>query len=218
MRYAPLIDCRKLLDTLPGWVCLLGGAVLLALFIWTPQWLACRETGWQRDLMRAQAAALTEQRDRYAQFLAALEADDPVVIERLAFTELRRKRVGQQFHGTGDDVLLASNTQFIPDDPSADAHGFELSALSSTMPGSVHDWLEVPMPVVGRDIQPLAPVESHLTRIVAGPFRILAVVFAVGVMLMGVLLQVRQPNATRRVMTACPVYRLSRNALGLWPV
>ncbi len=195
----PIFDIHKLIDALPGWICLLGGAVLLAMFTWTPQWLACRDTAWQRDLMRLQAATLAEQHNRYEQFHAALEADDPVIVERLAFTELRHKRVGQQLHGAGPDIHLAANAQFIPDlmpsqagqQYAGMAGGYAVSPVASTLPGSIYAWLRVPMPVVGQDVAPLRPIESHLTRIATGPFRLVALVFAVGVMAMGVMFQVK---------------------------
>jgi len=187
MRRAPIVNFGRLIDALPGWMCVVGGAVLLAMFVWTPQWLAGREIAWQRDLMQAQAEALVEQRDRYATFEAALAEGDPILLERLAFTELRQKRVGQQLLAPEADVLLARNTEFWPDDPSLAMQ----PTASATMPGSVHAWLRVPMPVVGQDIKPPAPIQSHLTRIVTGPLRLPALLFAVGVMAMGVLMQVR---------------------------
>jgi len=192
MRAAPIFDFTKLVDALPGWMCVAGGAVLLALFVWTPQWLAGREIAWQRDLMKAQAQALIEQRDRYAEFEAALAQGDPILLERLAFTELRQKRVGQQLLAPESDVMLAHNTEFWPDDPALAAR----PTASATTPGSVHAWLRVPMPVVGRDIQPLRRIESHLTRIVTGPLRLPALLFALGVMVMGVLMQVREKPGT----------------------
>jgi len=203
----------RFMDGLPGWLCLVGGAVLLGLFTLTPQWLACREAAWHRDLMRLQAASLDAQLQRYQQFHLALAEDDPVVIERLAFSELRLKPAGQELFDPEPGVLLAYHGHLIPDQTGASegagggsggaagdgsgggAGGGGAPPLSA--PGSIHDWLEVPNPVVGRDIAPLPRIESHLTRISTGPFRLIAVVAAVGVMAMGVLLQVRRRSTTR---------------------
>ncbi|NBC11644.1 MAG: hypothetical protein GVY24_07940 [Planctomycetes bacterium] len=189
----------RFMDGLPGWLCLIGGAVLLGLFTLTPQWLACREVAWHRDLMRLQAASLDAQRQRYEQFHHALAEDDPVVIERLAFAELRQKPAGQELFDPDPGVLLAYHGQMIPDEGLVgDVSGVAGAAPPLSAPGSIHDWLEVPNPVVGRDIAPLPRIESHLTRITTGPFRLIAVVAAVGVMAMGVLFQVRTRSASQR--------------------
>jgi len=194
----------RFMDALPGWLCLVGGAVLLGLFTLTPQWLACREVAWHRDLMRLQAASLEAQLQRYQQFHLALAEDDPVVIERLAFAELRQKPAGQELFDPEPGILLAYHGHLIPDQAGAGVAGGGSGGVSGggaapplSAPGSIHDWLEVPNPVVGRDIAPLPRIESHLTRISTGPFRLIAVVAAVGVMAMGVLLHVRHRSTTR---------------------
>ncbi len=182
----PETPFSRFMDALPGWLCLMGGAVLLGLFTLTPQWLACREVAWHRDLMRLQATSLDTQLNRYRQFHLALAEDDPVVIERLAFAELRQKPAGQELFDPDPGILLAYHGQMLLDQGAAGAPAPPLSA-----PGSIHAWLKVPTPVVGRDLPALPHVESHLTRISTGPFRLIAIVTAIGVMAMGVLLQVR---------------------------
>lgn len=191
----PASPFSRCMDGLPGWLCLIGGAVLLGLFTLTPQWLACREVAWHRDLMRLQAASLDAQLGRYRQFRQALAEDDPVVIERLAFAELRQKPAGQELFAPDPGILLAYHGQMIPDQAPTGAGSAGAPAPPLSAPGSIHQWLQVPTPVVGRDIAPLPRVESHLTRISTGPFRLIAIVAAIGVMAMGVLLQVKADAA-----------------------
>jgi hypothetical protein len=180
----------RIIDALPGWVCVAGGAVLLAMFALTPQWLMCRDVAWHRDLMRQQAAALEAQLDRYRQFHLALVEDDPILLERLAFAELRRKPAGHELYDPDPGIFLAYQQHLLPDEGEVVTVG---AAPPLSLPGSIHAWLRVPMPVVGQDIEPLPPLESHLTRISTGPFRLIAVIGAIGVMAMGVMLQVKDP-------------------------
>ncbi|WP_432797266.1 hypothetical protein [Poriferisphaera sp. WC338] len=82
---------ERLFASLSGVIFVLAGMSLLAMTLLTPAWLSCRELASRRDIMQAQLTNLQSLQDRYQHFQTSLENDDPVLIERLAFTELHQK-------------------------------------------------------------------------------------------------------------------------------
>ena len=141
-RKAPLAD--RFADALPGWMFCVCGAVLLAVVVLTPPWLELHENAWRLEVMQAQALALRQQTDRYEQFAAAIEADDPVVLERLAMTHLRMSMAGK--------------------------HPLHVRPVEEDT-GDVGAWLRVPQPVIGRDVPYYAAPRNRLVRLVTGPGR-----------------------------------------------
>ncbi len=166
---------ETLLSALAGWLPLLGGLTLLAITLLTPEWLGWRELVWQRDMLRLQAESLETQRDRYAMFHEALQADDPVLLERLAYTQLRYKPAGKALMG---DFRLTGG--------SVEAGGVQTGTVGTGSFGStevVEAWLAQPQPVVGKDIQPLRPINTRMTRLTRGPSRYVLLLVA-GICLM----------------------------------
>ena len=135
----------------PGWLFIGIGLSLLALTAIVPGWLSCRELAWQRDVMLEQLSRLETQQQRYAAFHAAVDAEDPVLLERLAFTVMRQKPVGK-------DVLV---TEASFGEPILGIEG-----------GWIDQWLREPMPVVGLDLPGYSPVNTRLTRISTGTSRL----------------------------------------------
>lgn len=175
----------RTIDALPGWICVLGGCLLLGMLLIAPAYLKVRATAWERDLMALQAERLDQQREKYERFELALRSDDPVLLERLAFTELRQKPAESSLLDPGPGIMLASQVEIIPDTGAAVAYRVDHSA-----PGSIQAWLHVPMPVVGLggDIAPLPVLQSYLIRISTGPHRVIALLIAVLIVVMGLLL------------------------------
>ena len=126
---------------LPGWLFLIGGLALLGLTLVMPGWMSLRELEWQRDVMQTQLEHLQAQHERYAAFFAALQSDDPVLLEHLAYTQLHFKPAGKELLPSGESG--------------------ELSA-------SIAAWLHEPLPQVGAQIEPLAPINSSLVRLTTG--------------------------------------------------
>jgi len=152
---------------------LLGGLTLLGMTLITPEWLSWRELVWQRDMLKLQAESLEDQREQYAAFYDALLADDPVLLERLAFTHLRYKPAGKRLM---NDLWLASG-------PAPGTTGIDAgSAGMPVMPGTnevIESWLATPQPVVGRDIKPLRPINTRMTRLTRGPSRYVLLAVAI---------------------------------------
>ena len=144
---------RPPIEALPSWLFLLGGLLLAAAVLLLPTYLGLRELSWRHEVMQAQAAMLEAQRADYSAFLDAVEADDPTVLERLAYTQLRLKLRGREVvQPTGSDGM-----------------GGTLSVLDEA--GSVEAWLNRPAPELGRDIAPLPPADGRLVRLATGPLR-----------------------------------------------
>ncbi len=161
---------ETLLASLAGWLPMLAGVGLLGMTLITPAWMGWRELLWQRDMLELQANGLETQKDSYAAFHDALADDDPVLLERLAFTHLRYKPVGKRLmDGASADsgrVVAVSGT-------GSRIYG---AGFGSEM---IEDWLAAPMPVVGRDIAALRPINSRLTRLTRGPSRFVLIAVAV---------------------------------------
>lgn len=136
---------------LADWMFLGSGLLMLALALVMPAWLSCQDLAWQRDLMRVQAARLSDQQARYHDFYVALKADDPILLERLAFTQL-----GYQV--AGKHVLD------LPDGAGTDRQA-DLIATSA----SIDRWLVEPMPRLGVDAPRHERINTKLTRVTTTP-------------------------------------------------
>ncbi len=133
------------IDTLPGWLFTAAGAALLAVVVLTPAWMDQHEAAWRLEVMRAQANALASQRTNYETFASALQADDPVLLERLALTHLNLSLEGK--------------------------HAVRLTQPASAGTADVGAWLAVPQPVIGRDLPAYAAPTNRLVRVATGPGR-----------------------------------------------
>ena len=180
-----------LLTALAGWLPMLGGMTLLAMVLITPEWMGWRELVWQRDVLNLQAERLETQRTSYAQFHDALVADDPVLLERLAFTQLRYKPAGKRLMndlwavaGPGDAArpgAMPPGSTALP--PMAAGDGGQAYGSSEV----IESWLTSPQPVVGRDIQPLRVINSRLTRLTSGASRYVLLAVAILCLVAGLL-------------------------------
>jgi hypothetical protein len=146
----------RLLGTLPDWMFLAAGLTLLSLALVTPNWLSCEALARQRDLMRLQAERLRDQRERYETFFQALVDHDPIVLERLAFTQLGLKPVGKQ--------VLSGN----PSGTGGDTESRRQAELLATS-ASVDQWLIEPLPQPGVDVPLYQPSDTRLIRLTANP-------------------------------------------------
>ena len=144
----PLIAARVaawVLGLAPPAMMLSGGVFLIAAAAILPPWLELDRTRDQLELMREQTAALAERSDRYQSFLVQLDRGDPVLLERLAHTQLRLQPTGR--------------------------HSLEFDAGALDAPADVAAWLDVPLPDPAR-LQPTdRPPATRMERLLAGPTR-----------------------------------------------
>lgn len=148
----------------------LCGALILGVVVLTPPWLAQHEAAWKLRVMQAQAAALAEQTGRYESFAAAIADDDPVVLERLALTHLRKTVAGKT-------PLWVRPVE--------------------EETGNVGDWLAVRQPVIGRDVPHYFEPSNRLTRLVIGPGRAALLLVGLLCLVAGVLFNPRSTRLAR---------------------
>ncbi len=79
---------------LPGWLFLIAGVVLIGMAMLTPAWLDCGQLRHHRRVLEQGVDGWQRVEQRCRQFHDAIEADDVVVIEGLAFDHLRYKPAG----------------------------------------------------------------------------------------------------------------------------
>jgi len=133
----------RALAHLPGWLFLAGGVALLAVFVLLPEWQRTRALAERVEAMREQRDAVQRQLARHERFHEALAAGDPVLLERLAFTELRER--------PADAAVVAVSDPATPDpatpDPAtpADARTRKPPPEPPT-PGAYRRWLYEPLP------------------------------------------------------------------------
>jgi hypothetical protein len=91
-----------------GWLFILVGCAAIAAAALIPAYFDTLDTRQARENEAVKAKMLADERQRYIDFHQALIDDDPVLIERLAMTELRLKPVGSQVaqHGPSDPMAL----------------------------------------------------------------------------------------------------------------
>ena len=162
---------ETLLTALAGWLPVLAGGALLGMTLITPEWVGWRELLWQRDMLRLQAEGLETQRASYSAFHEALAADDPVLLERLAYTHLRYKPADKQLldgvgEGYGDGEVVAVGYSPVTGMQTTPATGSSGSEV-------IESWLSTPQPVIGQDIPAYRPMNTRLVRLTRGPSRYL---------------------------------------------
>lgn len=156
----------------PMWAFLIMGMVLVAASVLVGPWLENRRIAWQCELVQAQADRLAQQEQAYRQFQAALQRNDPALIERLAFHYLHLKP-------QGTDLLLQAGYRA--------GHGGRAVRLVAEHPGTVDRWAYRPMPVVGKDFPKYSAVDNLLVRVTTGPLHLVLVVLAGACILLGMI-------------------------------
>jgi len=93
-----------------GWLFILVGCAAIAAAALIPAYFDTLDTRQTRRAEAIKAQMLADERQRYIDFHQALIDDDPVLIERLAMTELRLKPVGSEVarHGPSDPLALVA--------------------------------------------------------------------------------------------------------------
>lgn len=155
----------------PGYLSVLAGVAVLAAMVLVPAHLELERTKWRRDVMAAQASHLAELAERYRSLNRALAREDPVLLERLAYAQLRLRPVSKRA------IPSAS--------PPVGAIGAAAARLDD--PTDIHAWLRRPLPEVGRELTPHRPVRTRLARLAEGRSRV-GLVIAGGVLVFGGLL------------------------------
>ncbi len=164
---------------IPMWVFLWIGLAIVAAVLLVGPYLEVRQMRWQREYIQMQSARLAQQRDDYQRMLVSLEQNDPVLIQRLAFHYLHLKPkgvqlVGQPDMGRGGVMFTSSGTGIQP-------------RFVAERSATVDQWLYRSMPVIGKDLQPFSTWDTIITRLAAGPQRLLVAVVGGLCILLGLI-------------------------------
>lgn len=91
-----LTPADAVIGGLVGWLFILVGSATVAATALVPAYYDTLDVQEARQVESIRATMLAEERQRYEDFHEALVGQDPVLIERLAMTELRLKPAGTQ--------------------------------------------------------------------------------------------------------------------------
>jgi len=159
---------------LPGWLFVLSGLAVLAMAAVMPAHRATERLAWQAELMRTQAQRLAEQERGYLDLLEGLRAADPVLVERLALTQLHLRPVGTrllaELPGFADAPDPAGPTDTGPG-PVRRARADSGLSPGPAADASIDRWVHQPLPRIGRDLPPYRPLNTRLNRLTTGPTR-----------------------------------------------
>jgi hypothetical protein len=143
-------DSGAVVAHIPGWMFLLAGVVLVSAGLLMPAWLQVRQMQWQHRIMQLQAEQLERQASGYQQFNAALDAEDPILLQRLAYHYLGLKPAGATLIGESESKRAA--------DP----------GMVCIVQASLHH----PVPRAGVDLPRPQPNRSRLARLTTGRSRL----------------------------------------------
>ncbi|MEX2215385.1 MAG: hypothetical protein WD768_14730 [Phycisphaeraceae bacterium] len=162
---------------LVGWACLLIGMAIVAALAIVPAWLDLQQAEWERGFIELCRSRQQETVEGYEQFALALQSNDPVLLERLAFEQLRQKPAHGSLVKLPDELasawkvrqawLAGGTPEELADAP-----------LQPMPAASLEQWLHHPQPVVGLDYAPYVEMDSMLIRLSTGPRRLVLLVLA----------------------------------------
>ncbi|XAL99757.1 hypothetical protein OT109_19525 [Phycisphaeraceae bacterium D3-23] len=147
-----------------GWIFVIVGVAAIGAAGLIPAYLKTLDLQDQRRVLEAKAQTLADEHGRYQQFHAALADDDPVLIERLALTELRLRPVGTSVAQAGPRDLAA-----IIDSPDPDA--IRQAADLWTDGGSIEQWLSRPDLLAEEPAPAARPRQTRLLTYATGEHR-----------------------------------------------
>jgi len=90
----PYTPADAVIGGMLGWLFIVVGSAMVAATALVPAYLDTLDVQEAREIEAARARMLAEERQRYEDFHQALVEEDPVLLERLAMTELRLKPTG----------------------------------------------------------------------------------------------------------------------------
>ncbi|MFK7788774.1 MAG: hypothetical protein AB8C95_04665, partial [Phycisphaeraceae bacterium] len=134
-----------------GWLFILVGCAAIAAAAIIPAYFETLDVKQAREIEAIKAEMLADERLRYIDFHKALVDDDPVLIERLAMTELRLKPIGTEIaqHTASDPLALVVEAT-----PVAIQHAI----ASQSQMRSIENELSRP------DLKQQAVIDVHLER------------------------------------------------------
>jgi len=180
MRAPLVIILDRLAEALPGWLFISAGMAIFAAAVLLPARASNGQLAWQRDVLQHQADQLAAQCRRYSDFHDDLVNQNPLLLERLAYSQLHYQPVDGQLWppspGNHHPQASSLKPQVFPatftDDP-------------LVMYASVESYLAEPVANM-RPAEPPRSKPTRLTRLLTGLSRIVLMVAALALVLGGV--------------------------------
>lgn len=127
--------------------------------------------------MKLQADGLQTQEQAYRRFFTALKSKDPVLLERLAYHQLRLKPTGVLvFNPPAQAVAPPEHWQregsAAANDPQMVTPAGRGAGSAAQFYDTVENWLHTPLPQVGVDYAASPDLSSRMIRLTTGPKRL----------------------------------------------
>jgi len=186
----------RVLTALSGWVLLCAGLAIVAAGVLLPAWRSSEALRVQRDQMLEQAQWMQRQRDTYERVRVAVDQNDPLILQRLAFHHLRLKPEHAGLITVDQPVLQ-------PGYPPTVAV-MEARADEPVLPGfnalvesvdNVDAWALEPMDPAPAEPTAAATPPTRLNRLTTGTTRLLTTGFGLLCVLAGIWLHTQQSTA-----------------------
>ncbi len=154
------------------WTLLAAGAFLIGLAVLILPWQQNEQLRWQHRLLTQQSERLARQTQAYHDFDKALHDKEAVLLERLAYHQLRLKPKGADTLAgvLGEAGIQRARNNHFPYNTAVRQTG----ETAELRPGyTVEDWLAIPLPQPGEDFPLYLPYRSRLMRLATGPCRLI---------------------------------------------
>lgn len=173
-----------------GWLSLALGIAMVAAIALVPPWLELRYAQWERGFIEACARQQFKQIENYEQFAAGLQSNDPVLLERLAFHQLRRKPAGTALVLMSEDPSDETGIRTVINADGTTSSGLSMdpTVLGDERQTLLEKWLHQPMPIVGSDYPAYVVPDHAVIRLATGPKRSLLLALSGLFLLCGLLL------------------------------
>lgn len=159
----------------PGWMFVAIGLAVLSSVILMPAWLSLEQVRWQLNVMRVQSGQFQQQLNQYQGFEKALSNNNPTVLKRLAYVQLRQVPKGA--HVIKPPRQLAFNALNKRQYSNQFGQNLKLPAIASNRlmmekdSASVSQWLAKPVVKTGSRFPTYQQPTTLLVRLCTGPSR-----------------------------------------------
>jgi hypothetical protein len=184
--------------SIPGWVLLFAGMGITATGVFAEDWSRNDAILWQRDMIQTQAKQVADQKNNYILFHTALAKEDPILLERLAMTQLRLKPEQLDVPGISKPVLVTQSAQ-----PAAVPVRQKTKEQSRPLPPivPVEDLLSQPVSHPGVNISEYQAPKSTLLSICSGNSRLGVIAAGILCILAGLISPTGNPREDEALET-----------------
>jgi len=189
----------RVLTALSGWVLLCAGIVIVAAGVLLPAWRTTEALRVQRDQMHAQARWMERQRETYQRVRVAVDENDPIILQRLAFHHLRLKPEDADLLRVDEPVLQPGYppTVQVMDRQPHETTLAGVNALVETL-DTIDGWALEPMDPTPVEPSVITTAPTRLNRLTSGSTRLLTTAFGLLCVFAGIWLHTQQSTGDTR--------------------